>query len=164
MANYADRKTALHQKSERYLRTYQKLSIYMLIPFCLDFFAVVLGTIIGSFHLYFSLGTTRYFLEVFTNINNVYLILLPSGLFLALYFALALLSAKGKLYAVIFGTALYVADFVLLIVHLITHIEGADVATYAISIVIHSLFLVLFAILILYYIKATLALKEEARA
>ena len=135
----------------------------MLIPFCLDFFAMVLGTIIGKFHLYFSLGITRYFLDLFTNINNVYLILLPSGLLLALYFALALFAAKGKLYAVIIATSLYVADFIALIIHMLTHFEGADMTTYILAIVVHSVFLVLFVLLIVYYILATLALKKEAR-
>ncbi|MCR5079199.1 MAG: hypothetical protein K6B65_04725 [Bacilli bacterium] len=156
-------KNALRERSERYLRSYQKLCIYILIPFCLDFFAVVIGCISNSFHLYFSLGVTRFFLDLFTGMNMVPLTLVPSFLILACYFGATVLAAKGKLFAVIGATTLYTADLGVLIAYFITHLEGADVAVYILSIVVHTLFLVLFAFMIIYYAKATKALREEKK-
>jgi hypothetical protein len=146
--------------ADQSLRLYQRLSLVYLFPPLMSFFSAVVALWNSGYAQGLSLNVAVYGAEKLKGTSGYIAFVLVVGLGLVgLGVFLTLRAAKGKLYAPILGTALYLAD---LIFGLILYRDSID-STYFIRLICHGVFLLLMAASIFFYFQTEKRLKAEKR-
>lgn|GEM_PF-1410246 len=144
---------------ERLLSSYQKIAMFLLMPSLISAFSTAVLLFNKQYNLTLSMGIILAFRPLIPSEQDFALLLIALGV-LVPFVVLGLFAAKGKLWCYLTGIGLYLAD---LIVGLILG-DPTSVSRYIIMIVIHAVFLIAFAVGLIFYFKADKLLKAHPDA
>jgi len=152
---------------ERDLRKYQRLTLTLFYPPLLSLFACISGYFIANYEYFFAYASSRYFMIAFVEsvrgqYSLLYFLPLIYSLCLAgLYVFLALQSTKGKLYPLVVGSVLYLADGIYGSLLYGTSLYGQmNLREYLLQLLIHVAFIVLYGFAIAKYAKLSQSLRK----
>ena len=149
-------KPAAERQFDRYLASYQKLSVFLLIPILLSAFSCVMKAIVANYTLSIAMGYVLFVRQIIGE-EAVWTILM-GVLPLVVYVPLAFFAAKGKLWCLYVGLGIYAADFVFSF-----FLATPDVVTRVLQIVLHVLFLAMGCFAVFFYYRAASLLKSVRR-
>lgn len=145
---------------ERQLQKYQKLTLTLFYPPLLSIFACCSGYFFSNYEYFFSYAFERFLMENYVEMNrgvysfSYFIPLLVAILLLGLFLFLTLNAAKGKFWALIVGSTLYLADAIYGFLLIIPGIPfQASWPVYLLQSLIHLAFLVLYGFAIANYAK-----------
>jgi len=142
------------------LKKYQRLTLTLFYPPLLSLFAIVSGYLIPNYSYYLSYSFSRFLMLALVESNRgaysfLYFVPLLASLAIAgLFLGLTLLSAKGKLYPLLGGVALYLADAIYgSLLYGLGLYGSMDLGVYLVSLFLHVAFLVLYGFALANYAK-----------
>jgi hypothetical protein len=145
---------------ERQLRNYQRLTLTLFYPPLLSIFACISGYFISNYEYYLTYASTRFLMVALVESNRgafsfpYFVPALYSLALVGLYAFLTLQSAKGKLYPLIVGSVLYLADAIYASLLYGTSFYGQmSLGVYVAQVLLHLAFLVLYGFAIAKYAK-----------
>ena len=154
-------KADVENEFDKYLRRYQKMSLFLIYPALVSFFGLCLSLITNGF-TYSLCFASNYILAYHLSLNPIgegvtisNIIILGVGVItLGLFVYLGLMAAKAKRHFMIAGVILYFADFVYAIILGFDGIYGKmELVNYIISLAMHVAFLGIYSYMIVLYVK-----------
>jgi hypothetical protein len=145
---------------EERLRRYQRLTLTLFYPPLLSLFACCSGYFYSNYGYFFSYAFERFLMLNYVEMNRgaysfaYFLPLIIAVLLLGLFLLFTLYAAKGKFWAFIAGSSLYLADAIYSFVLIAPQVPFAmDWPVYLLQSLIHLAFLVLYGFAIANYAK-----------
>lgn len=150
---------ALDELFEKRLRRFQKLSLTMLFPSLISFFSGVMGLFnkdlaYEAIRLGVANRADLYFLSLTDTVLGNCLSVLLGLVLVAVFASFSLLASKGKLWATIAGTVLYLADSIYC-----CFCFRSDVLAFVFLLIIHVGFLALQVLMLISYFQANQTLQ-----
>ncbi|MFA6619959.1 MAG: hypothetical protein WCS90_02380 [Bacilli bacterium] len=145
---------------EERLRRYQRLTLTLFYPPLLSLFACCSGYFYSSYGYFFSYAFERFLMLNYVEMNRgvysfaYFIPLLVAVLLLGLFLIFTLYAAKGKFWALIAGSTLYLADAIYSFVLISPQVPFAmEWPVYLLQGLIHLAFIVLYGFAIANYAK-----------
>lgn len=141
---------------ERFLRSYQKISLFLLFPALISAFSCVVALFNPSYNLGLSMAVVLGIKPLLTDNANLILMFISLGV-LAVSVPLALFAAKGKIWCFFVDAGIYFAD----LVYCFFLIGRIEMTPLILQFAVHGVFLAAYVAGIVFYFKADQILKAH---
>ena len=157
-----NRNEAQRKDTNGKIRVYQRLALYAAIPGIIDLATIIIALAASRRSFLLAFGLSRFLFGIFEANGVAFCAIFTSLAIASIYVLLAYFGVKGKPFAGPIELALYACDTGFLIYLLVRELSAGSAAPeMVLSLVAHGLFLILFALEIVFFILATKALKKE---